>query len=119
MRRTAVIGTVEQLQSGFVPSLTGLVIKVMNEPKVPKRRKPRINFLADSLAGDGRVTPRRSRDICDQERMKAKRPHHIICYEFYVKCSCGYRGHSRNHACPECGARIDFGFGSIFSSAMA
>jgi hypothetical protein len=104
---------------GFMPFLAGLVIKVMNEPKFPKRRKSRINFLADSLAGVDCVTPRRSRDICEQERAKAKRAHHIICYEFYVECSCGHKGRSRNHACPKCGARIFFGFGSIVNSAMA
>jgi hypothetical protein len=104
---------------GFIPFLAGLVIKVMNEPKFPKRRQPRINFLADSLAGAGCVAPRRSRDICEQERAKAKRAHHIICYEFYVKCSCGYQGHSRNHACAKCGAGIVFGFGSIFSSTLS
>jgi len=105
--------------SGFMPFLAGLVIKVMKEPKFPKRRQPRINFLADSLAGVGRVAPRRSRDICEEERAKAKRAHHIICYEFYVECSCGHKGRSRNHACPKCGATIDFGFGSIFGSALA
>jgi hypothetical protein len=105
--------------SKFMPSLAGLVIKVMNEPKFPKRRKPRINFLADSLAGVGCVAPRRSRDICEEERAKAKPAHHIISYEFYVECSCGYKGRSRNHACAKCGAGIVFGFGSILSSAMA
>ena len=104
---------------GFMPFLAGLIIKVMNEPKFPTRREARINFLADSLAGVGCVTPRRSRDICEQERAKAKRNHHIICYEFYVECSCGHKGRSRSHACPKCGARIFFGFGSMFNSAMA
>jgi len=47
------------------------------------------------LAGLGRIAPRRSRDICADERTKAKRAH---------------------HACPKCRARIDFGFGSIFGS---
>lgn len=103
---------------GLMP-LAGLFIKVMNEPKFPTRRQARINFLADSLAADGCVTPRRSRDICEQERAKAKRAHHIICYEFYVECSCGHKGRSRNHACPKCGAKIFFGLGSIFNSAMA
>jgi len=102
----------------FVPALAGLVIKVINEPEFPKRRKPQINFLADSLAGVGWVTPRRSRDICEQARANAKRAHHIIRYEFYVECSCGYRGKSQNHACPKCKARIDFGFGSIFGSDL-
>jgi hypothetical protein len=89
------------------------------EPKIPKRRKSRINFLADSLAGVDCVTPRRSRDICDQERARAKRTHHIICYEYYVECSCGHKGRSRNHACPKCGAKIFFGFDPIFNFAMA
>jgi len=57
---------------GFMPFLAGLIIKVMNEPKFPTRREARINFLADSLAGVGCVTPRRSRDICEQEREKSK-----------------------------------------------
>jgi hypothetical protein len=56
---------------GFMPFLAGLVIKVMNEPNFPKRRSPRINFLADSLAGVGCVAPRRSRDICEEERARA------------------------------------------------
>jgi len=103
---------------GFMPFLAGLVIKVMNEPKFPKGRKPRINFLADSLAGLGCVAPRRSRDICEEERAKAKRAHHIICYEYYVECSCGYKGRSRNHACPKCCATIDFGFGWIMGSIL-
>jgi len=103
----------------FVPSLAGLVLKVTKEKKFPKRKEPQINFLADSLAGVGVVTPRRSRDICEQERAKAEKTHHIICYEFYVECSCGYKGRSKKHGCAKCGARIFFGFGSIFSSAMA
>jgi len=98
----------------FVPSLSKLILEVSHDRKFPKRRQAQINFLADSLAGLGRIAPRRSRDICANERTKAKRAHHIIRYEFYVECSCGYKGKSRNRACPKCGARIDFGFGSIF-----
>jgi hypothetical protein len=66
----------------------------------------RINFLADSLAALGVVVPRRSRDICAAERAKAKREHHVIRYEFYVECSCGYKGPSKDHACRRCGAKI-------------
>jgi len=100
--------------SWFVPALAALVLQVLREPKFPKRRAARSNFLADSVAGLGWISPRRSRDICEHERAKGKRAHHIIRYEFYVECSCGYKGRSRNHACPKCRARIDFGFGSIF-----
>src|SRR5437867_6072956 len=70
-----------------------------------------INFLADSLAGTGIVSPRRSRDICAAERAKEKRTHRIIRFEFYVECSCGYKGPSENHACRKCGATISFPLG--------
>jgi hypothetical protein len=53
---------------------------------------------------------RRSRDICQEERTKEKRAHRILRYEFYVECSCGFKGRSQNHACQKCGAEIDFGF---------
>lgn len=94
-------------ENEFTP-LAALILTVLKDSGFPKTRKGRINFLADSVAGLGRVAPRRSRDICSEERAKAKRTHHIIRYEFYVECSCGYTGHSQGHACPECGAVIYF-----------
>lgn len=94
----------------FVPNLAHLIFRVLHEPKFPKRRVPRINFLADSLAAYGMITPRSSRDICERERARQKRTHHIIRFEVYVECSCGFKGRSRNHACRKCGAMIDFGF---------
>lgn len=89
----------------------GLILKLVKDPKFPKRQKARINFLADSLAGQGLVSPRRSRDICTEERTRIKNTSHILRYEFYVECSCGYKGHSKNHGCPECGASIRHGLG--------
>jgi hypothetical protein len=94
----------------FAPALAGLALQVLRDPKFPKRREPQIAFLADSLAGLGRVSPRRSRDICEQHRAEQKRAHHIIRYEFWIECSCGHKGRSRDHACPKCGAEIVFGF---------
>ena len=94
----------------FMPGLANLVFRIIHEPKFPRRREAQINFLADSLAGLGYVTPRRSRDICLEERMKEKRAHHILRYEYYIECSCGFQGNSRDHACPKCGAKINFGF---------
>ncbi len=105
----------------FVP-LAALAFQVIHERRYPKRRLARINFLADSLAGVGVVTPRRSRDICAQERAKEKRAqsaHRIIRFEFYVECSCGYRGRSQDHACPKCGAAINFGSLSTLSPFLA
>lgn len=107
-------------QREFVP-FAPLALKVLRERRFPKLPKAQINFLADSLAGLGRVAPRRSRDISSEEREKEKRAHHIIRYEFYIECSCGHRGQSRDHACPKCGTRINFGinnlgFNTVFSS---
>jgi hypothetical protein len=93
-----------------------VIITVLKEKRFPKRRVARINFLADSIAGAPNVSPRRSRDICLEERAKAERAHHIIRFEVYIECSCGYKGHSNNHACPQCGAKISFPahLGSMF-----
>jgi hypothetical protein len=90
----------------FIPDRASIILQVLRERGFPKRRKTMVNFLADSLAGLERVTPRRSRDICAKERAKTARAHHIIRYEFYVECSCGYKGYSKDHACQECGAVI-------------
>jgi hypothetical protein len=97
----------------FVPSLANLILRVLRDPKFPKRREAQINFLADSLAALGYVAPRSSRDICQKERIKEKRTNRILRFEFYVECSCGFKGRSRNHACRDCGAKIDFGFSGL------
>lgn len=91
-------------ESNFTP-YAQLILTVLKDLKFPKRQEAQIN-LADSTAGLGLVTPRRSRDICAQERAREKRTHHILRYEYYVVCSCGFEGHSEDHACPKCGARI-------------
>lgn len=93
------------------------ILGVLNEKRFPKRKKPRINFIADSIAGIPNVSPRRSRDICIEERARIERAHHIIRFEFYIVCSCGRRGHSINHACPKCGAKIQIppDLGSAFT----
>ena len=93
----------------FMPGLASLVSRILSEPRFPKRREAQISFLADSLAGLGYVAPRSSRDICQKARAREKRAHHIIRYELYVECSCGFKGRSRNHACRQCGAEINFG----------
>jgi hypothetical protein len=92
----------------FVPRFAEDILKVMNEPKFPERPQPQINFLADSLAGRRYVETRTSCNICGKERAKerAKSPHQIIRKEFYVECSCGYKGPALNDACRKCGAQI-------------
>jgi hypothetical protein len=83
-------------------AITGLILKVKREKKFPKTRLAQINFLADSLAGRGRVSARRSRDVCEKDR--AKPTHHIIRQDFYIECTCGYEGPARHGACAKCGA---------------
>jgi hypothetical protein len=95
--------------AGVSPALYPLVLKIVHGRNFPKARNAQVKFLAASLAGWGVISPRRSRDLCEQERAQHTRAHHILRYEFYVACSCGYEGPSRNHACPTCGAIIDFG----------
>jgi hypothetical protein len=89
--------------------LTALILRVLREKEFPKKnRKAQTIFLAESLAARGDVSPRTSRDICAKarKRERAKSRHHIIRYEFYVECSCGYKGPARDNACRKCGAEI-------------
>ena len=86
--------------------LAGLIFHVLREPTFPTRPNSQKRFLADSLGAFGVVSPRRSRDICAEERARDQRKHRIIRYEYYVECSCGYEGPSKDHACRNCGAGI-------------
>jgi len=95
-----------------------LILRILRDPKFPKRPTARVNFMADSLAGLDQITPRYSRDVCERDRANAKREHHIIKYEFWIECSCRFKGRSRNHACPKCGAAIELGLRSIFHSSL-
>jgi hypothetical protein len=88
-------------QRDFEP-IAPLILKVLCEPRFSKRREAQINFLADSLAGRGWISPRRSRDICQQERKKKE--NHIIRREYYIECSCGYKGPALDNGCRKCGA---------------
>jgi hypothetical protein len=89
----------------FLP-YAAIALEAKQDKTFPKRDASRQRFLADSLAAVGRASGRRSRDICTQERMKEKRKHHIIRYEYHVECSCGYQGPAKDHACRNCGAQI-------------
>jgi hypothetical protein len=91
----------------------GLILKILRDKDFPKTPKAQKRFLAESLACRGLVTPRRARDICEQERRREKTAHRILRFEWYIECSCGYKGRSKDHACPKCGAKIDTGFGTI------
>jgi len=58
----------------FMPKLAGLIFKVIRERKFPKRKEARVNFLADSLAGFGSISARRSRDILGANGITAEYP---------------------------------------------
>jgi hypothetical protein len=94
--------------SELVPRLASDILGLIRDRRFPKRAKAQIGFLADSLGGRPNIEPRTSRDICARERAKeqAESPHKIIRHEFYVECSCGYKGPARDNACRKCGAEI-------------
>lgn len=102
-----IIDALQRALPGYdeLPPLAPLILKVLREPNFPrKRKKAQIGFLADSIGGRGKVTPRRSRDICAEERIADAQRHRIIRYEYWIECSCGYKGRSENHLCRRCGA---------------
>jgi hypothetical protein len=101
---------------GEFERLASLILRVLREPDFPKRdHQAQVNFLSDSLAARGALTPRTSRDICARGRAeeRAKSPHKIIRCEYYVECECGYKGPARDNACRKCGAEISFHPGMI------
>jgi hypothetical protein len=85
-------------------SLASLILEVINDSAFPKRPEPQRNFLADSLAGLGAVRPRRSRDICQEERKK--KLHYIVRQDYYIECTCRYKGPALHGKCPKCGTGI-------------
>ncbi len=79
-----------------------LILQIVRDPKFPAvRSASQIHFLADSLGGQGLVKPRRSREICAKERSRVR--YVIVRQEYYVECSCGYKGPALDGACRECG----------------
>jgi hypothetical protein len=89
------------ISTGLEP-YSELILKIKNDPKFPRARSTsQIHFLADSLGGQGFVTPRRSREICAEER--GKKRYFIVRREYYIECSCGYKGPARDGCCQDCG----------------
>jgi hypothetical protein len=79
-----------------------LILTILQDRRFPRlRAAAQIQFLADSMGGQGMITPRRSREICARERGKVK--HVILRREFYIECSCGYKGPALEGACRGCG----------------
>jgi len=82
-----------------------LVLALVNDRDFPKRTSAQPRFVAESLSGWGVMSPRRARDVCSEERNKPQ-PTRILRLEFYIECSCGYSGASRDWSCPKCHAVI-------------
>jgi hypothetical protein len=97
----------EPYAGDFVPSLSSDILSLLNEPDFPQRALPRTKFLARSLGGRSTLSFRRSRDICEDadKEEKHKSPHRILRREFYIECSCGYRGPAVDDGCRKCGAQ--------------
>jgi hypothetical protein len=88
--------------AGGLSQYSELILKIVHDRRFPHARgTSQIHFLADSLGGQGLVTSRRSREICTAERTKVK--HVIVRREYYIECSCGYKGPALDGACRECG----------------
>lgn len=94
--------------SSYVPHQVADMLALIHDKQFPKDSEARVNFLADSLGGRPDLTFRSSRDVCGRERAKqlAKSPYQILRHEYYVECSCGYKGPARDGACRKCGAEI-------------
>lgn len=125
--RDDVIGSFREAEIGGYAlefaRMVDLMVQIIREPDFPKtRREAQINFIADSLGGQGIVTPRSSRDICAKERARIQNAHRVIRYEVWIECSCSYKGRSRNLACPKCEAEVPIAWNagldgsSIFNS---
>jgi hypothetical protein len=101
-------------KSEFGP-IANLILRVMKEPKFPKTPEAQVNFLSDSVAARGEITQRSSRDLCERQRAREKAAHHIIRCEFYIECSCGYKGRSSDNSCRKCGAGIPSGLNLLLN----
>ena len=107
------------IQNEFGP-LFPLILQVLRERTFPKKPETQLDFLADSIAARGDVAPRTSRDICEKERTKQRRrsPHKILRHEYYVECSCGYKGAARDNACRKCGAQIELTLDDLMARGL-
>lgn len=106
-------------QNEFRP-LFPLILQVLRERTFPKKPETQLDFLADSIAARGDVAPRTSRDICEKEPAKRRRRslHKILRHEYYVECSCGYKGAARDNACRKCGAEIEWSLDELMGRGL-
>jgi hypothetical protein len=88
---------------------TELLLAALADKQFPKGdRIAQEKFIAESLAAEGRVSIRRSRDLVQREMSIRKKKGKIVRREFYIACSCGYEGPAFLDACPDCGAGVSY-----------
>jgi hypothetical protein len=94
--------------ASYVPFQVADILALVHDKQFPKEGEARVNFLADSLGGRPTLSFRSSPDVCGRERARERKksPYQILRYEYYVECSCGYKGPARDGACRKCGAEI-------------
>jgi len=82
------------------------ILEWVLEGKFPKTNLERkMRHLAESVAAEGFLTPRRCRDVCLEERKRQEKLGMIFRREFYIECTCGYRGPAKGGGCPQCGTK--------------
>jgi hypothetical protein len=82
------------------------ILTWVREGKFPRKNlKRKMHHFADSIAGDVFMSPRRSRDICSEERKRVQNATMLLCREFYIECTCGYRGPAKQRGCRRCGTQ--------------
>jgi hypothetical protein len=86
-----------------------LLLAALKDIQFPKQdREAQEQFIADSLAAEGRVSIRTSRDLVQADRSARKKRGKIVRREFYIECSCGFQGPAYRDACPDCGAQVSY-----------
>ena len=85
-------------------SIPTLILECLREPTFPRQeREAQIRYVAESLGSDSLTSIRRSRDICRKERSKRRKQGKILRREYYIECSCGYKGPAKDGSCRRCG----------------
>ena len=98
--RTAIGAVPNHIKRKFPVEIFRLILRIRKDPKFPSSQRAQVKFFAESLAGDGRVTPRRSRDICAEARRNPANM--IIRRDYYIECTCEYKGPAYYQTCPKC-----------------
>jgi len=89
------------LPSPLSDDFVAAFVEAARDRNFPKRRKAQARFLGESLGAEGEVSPRRSRDICGEERTRTRVKNIAPPAEFYIRC-CGKKRWTVDQLCPEC-----------------